>query len=98
MMAERDKYAMLVGRKELAARYHKYLNKQIKERRVLYVIINVDDGSTNAAAAAAEGAEGDTGLMEGLDNNKGGSSNRNIRVKIKSGQTAEFLAQNLITK
>lgn len=44
MLEQKDKYEMLVGRKELASRYHSYLNKQINERRVLNVIIKLSDG------------------------------------------------------
>ena len=70
---------MLVGRRELAARYHGYLNKRLKERRVLYVHIEVEgDPSAPAGAAARE--------------------DRKIRLKIKSGQSAEWLADMVVKK
>jgi len=55
------------------------LNKQIKERRVLYLVINFD------GSRAAPGEEEDEKAQR-------------IRVKIKSGQTADYLASSLITK
>ena len=72
MLQNRDRFEMLVGRRELAARYHGYLNKRIKERRVLYVLINV---------------EADPNKPLGPSN-----QDQKIRLKIKSGQTAEWLA------
>ena len=93
MLLEKDKYEMLVGRKELAARYHKYLNKQIKERRILYVMINVDGTKSSEQrdadpTAPREGGGGD---------DEGGAAQR-IRVKIKSGQSASYLAAALVEK
>jgi hypothetical protein len=100
MLQAKDKYEMLVGRKELAARYHKYLNKQLKERRILYVMVNVDGTraphNNNPAAAAAPGDGEVKGATTAEDDDA--EAAQRIRVKIKSGQTAEYLAAQLVAK
>ena len=103
MLREKDKYEMLVGRKELAARYHKYLNKMIKERRTLYVMINIDGSGTPSQAEAKrerggggddEDNEDDVAAVASLSE---GVAQR-VRLKIKSGQSAAFLAKQLVEK
>ena len=78
MLQGRDRFEMLVGRRELAARYHGYLNRRIKERRVMYVMIDV---------------EADPKKPEGPLN-----AGKQIRLKIKSGQTAKWLADMVVKK
>jgi len=100
MLQVKDKYEMLVGRKELAARYHKYLNKQLKERRILYVMINVDGTKAPVSSATGEEAtamDGETKTVPTVDYEDAEAAQR-IRVKIKSGQSAEYLAGQLVKK
>ncbi len=82
MLEQKDKYEMLVTRKELAVRYHSYLAKQLDERRTLYVHINLDGGRADSAQGA-QPRHPDAPA---------------VRVKIRSGQTAEYLAARILDK